>query len=89
VPDPLAITDSAVESAVDAALAAIAAAADTAALKAAKSAHAGEASPLAGLNALLRDVPADQKAAADRIREMAMSAVKQMQGGRLDRVENL
>jgi phenylalanyl-tRNA synthetase alpha chain len=56
------ISESAVAAAVEAALAAIAAARDTAALKAAKAAHAGEASPLAALNATLRDVPADQKA---------------------------
>lgn len=56
------ISESAVAAAVEAALAAIAVAGDTAQLKAAKSAHAGEASPLAALNATLRDVPADQKA---------------------------
>jgi phenylalanyl-tRNA synthetase alpha chain len=72
-----AITETAVESAVDAALAAIAAAADTAALKAAKTAHAGEASPLAGLNALLRDVPADQKAALGKLVGQARARVGQ------------
>ena len=77
MPDPLAITDSAVESAVDAALAAIAATTDLAALKAAKSAHAGEASPLAALNALLRDVPADQKAALGKLVGQARARVGQ------------
>ena len=42
--------------AVDAALAAIASAGDTAALKQVRTAHTGETSPLAQLNAELRDV---------------------------------
>ncbi|HTL40092.1 MAG TPA: phenylalanine--tRNA ligase subunit alpha [Pseudolysinimonas sp.] len=67
MPDSPAITDKAVAAAVDAALAAIAAADDSATLKAARSAHAGEHSPLAKLNATLRDVPADQKAAAGKL----------------------
>ncbi|MDX2025949.1 phenylalanine--tRNA ligase subunit alpha [Microcella sp.] len=71
------ITEAAVESAVSAALTAFAAAADTAALKAAKSAHAGEASPLAALNALLRDVPADQKAALGKLVGQARARVGQ------------
>ncbi|MFM2352840.1 MAG: phenylalanine--tRNA ligase subunit alpha [Actinomycetota bacterium] len=71
------ITEAAVESAVDAALTALAAASDTAALKAAKSAHAGEASPLAALNALLRDVPADQKAALGKLVGQARARVGQ------------
>ena len=65
--DPTPISEKAVAEAVDAALAAIADAADSAALKAARSAHAGEHSPLAQLNALLRDVPADQKAASGKL----------------------
>ena len=69
------ITESAVETAVEAALAAIAAAADTSALKLAKSAHAGDTSPLAGFNALLRDVPADQKAAAGKLVGQARARV--------------
>ncbi len=71
------ITESAVASAVESALAAIAAAADTGALKAAKSAHAGESSPLAGLNALLRDVPAEQKAALGKLVGQARARVGQ------------
>ncbi len=77
MPESPQITESAVESAVDAALSAIAAAADTAALKAAKSAHAGEASPLAALNALLRDAPADQKAALGKLVGQARARVGQ------------
>jgi phenylalanyl-tRNA synthetase alpha chain len=67
VPDTPAIAEKAVAAAVDAALAAIASAADSASLKAARTAHAGENSPLAKLNATLRDVPADQKAAAGKL----------------------
>ncbi len=77
MPDPLDISESAVDAAVDAALADVVAAADTAALKAAKSAHAGEASPLAALNALLRDVPADQKAALGKLVGQARARVGQ------------
>ncbi|WP_439564275.1 phenylalanine--tRNA ligase subunit alpha [Microcella sp.] len=77
MPDPLDISESAVNAAVDAALADVVAAADTAALKAAKSAHAGEASPLAALNALLRDVPADQKAALGKLVGQARARVGQ------------
>ncbi|HSO02198.1 MAG TPA: phenylalanine--tRNA ligase subunit alpha, partial [Gaiellaceae bacterium] len=62
---------------VAAALAAIAAAVDTAELKAAKTAHAGEASTLAGLNAQLRDVPADQKAALGKLVGQARARVGQ------------
>ncbi|GAB3278746.1 phenylalanine--tRNA ligase subunit alpha [Microbacterium lacusdiani] len=62
MPDVPEITPEAVEAAVADALAAIAAAPDTAALKAARSAHAGEGSPLAALNAQMRHVPNDRKA---------------------------
>ncbi|BDI22242.1 phenylalanine--tRNA ligase subunit alpha [Herbiconiux sp. L3-i23] len=61
------ITESAVGDAVDAALAAAAAATSLAELKAARSAHAGEASALAKLNAKMREVPSDQKAAAGKL----------------------
>ena len=71
------ITEAAVESAVDAALAALATAPDTTALKAAKTAHAGDASPLAALNALLRDVPADQRAALGKLVGQARARVGQ------------
>jgi phenylalanyl-tRNA synthetase alpha chain len=61
------ITPQAVDSAVKAALGAISAAQDSAALKAARAAHAADGSPLAKLNASMRDVPADQKAAAGKL----------------------
>ncbi|WP_307807109.1 phenylalanine--tRNA ligase subunit alpha [Naasia sp. SYSU D00057] len=61
------ISPEAVESAVDAALTAIAAATSTAELKAARSAHAGEGSPLAKLNSLLRQVPGPEKAATGKL----------------------
>ena len=61
------ISEAAVASAVDAALAAIDAAANSADLKAARIAHTGEASDLAKLNAQLRNVPADQKAALGKL----------------------
>ncbi len=77
MPDTPLISKSAVESAVEAALAAIAAAPDTAALKAARSAHAGEASTLAQLNASLRDVPNDQKAALGKLVGQARGRVTQ------------
>ena len=67
MPDTPAISETAVSAAVDAALAAISGAGDSAALKAARVAHAGERSALAQLNATLRDVPADQKAAAGKL----------------------
>ena len=77
VPEPLDITEPVVEAAVEAALAAIVAATDTGALKAAKTAHAGESSPLAALNARLRDVPADQKATAGKLVGQARARVAQ------------
>ncbi len=77
MPDTPQISESAVESAVEAALAAITAAPDTAALKAARSAHAGEASTLAQLNATLRDVPNDQKAALGKLVGQARGRVQQ------------
>ena len=61
------ITPEAVASAVDAALAAVAGAATTADLKAARSAHAGEQSPLSRLNAQLRDVAPENKAAFGKL----------------------
>jgi len=61
------ITPKAVVQAVADALGAIAEAQDSVALKAARAAHAGESSPLAKLNAGMRDVPADQKAAAGKL----------------------
>lgn len=71
------ITESAVSAAVEAALQALDAATDTVALKAAKSAHAGESSPLAQLNAQLRDVPANQKAELGKLVGQARGRVAQ------------
>jgi len=70
-------TPEAVNAVVDAALAAIAAAADTAALKAARSAHSAEGSPLAKLNARLRDVPNDKKAEFGKLVGQARGRVNQ------------
>ncbi|CAN5477654.1 phenylalanine--tRNA ligase subunit alpha [soil metagenome] len=77
MPDTPAITEKTVSAAVDAALTAIASADDSTALKAARSAHAAEHSALAQLNALLRDVPADQKAAAGKLVGEARGKVNQ------------
>ena len=74
---PTEITEPVVTAAVDAALAAIASAGDSAALKAVRSAHVGEASPLAALNALMRSVPGDQKAAAGKLVGQARARVTQ------------
>lgn len=71
------ITPEAVTAAVDEALAAIAAADDTAALKAARSAHAGEGSPLAKLNSRLRDVPNEKKAEFGKLVGQARARVNQ------------
>ncbi|MGA0568642.1 phenylalanine--tRNA ligase subunit alpha [Rathayibacter sp. KR2-224] len=77
MPEPIQITESAVQSAVDAALAAVDAAAGLAELKAARTAHAGEHSTLARLNAGLRDVPADQKASLGKLVGQARGRVNQ------------
>jgi phenylalanyl-tRNA synthetase alpha chain len=71
------ITETAVAAAVDSALAAIAAADDLAALKSVKSVHLGEASALAKLNAAMRDVAPDQKAAAGKLVGQARAAANQ------------
>ena len=63
--------------AVDAALEAVASADDTAAIKAARAAHAGEGSPLARLNARLRDVPNDRKAEFGKLMGQARGRVTQ------------
>ncbi len=75
--DPSEISEPVVSAAVDAALAAIAAANDSAALKTVRAEHTGEASPLARLNALMRSVPGDQKAAAGKLLGQARGAVAQ------------
>ncbi|MBD8584106.1 phenylalanine--tRNA ligase subunit alpha [Frigoribacterium sp. CFBP 8766] len=65
--DSVPISEEAVSAAVDAALAAVATAASVAELKAARAQHAGEASVLARMNAGLRDLPNDKKAAAGKL----------------------
>ncbi len=61
------ITQAAADAAVDAALAAFAAATTLAELKQARTTHAGESSALAALNAHMRAVPKDQKAATGKL----------------------
>ncbi|WES65782.1 phenylalanine--tRNA ligase subunit alpha [Microbacter sp. GSS18] len=76
-PTDAGITPEAVETAVADALAAIAAAGDTAELKAARSAHSAEASPLAKLNARMREVPKDKKAEFGKLVGQARASVNQ------------
>jgi phenylalanyl-tRNA synthetase alpha chain len=71
------ITEASVQSALSAALEAIAQAADSASLKAARNAFIGEGSALAALNAALKDVPNDQKAAAGKLVGQARAQVSQ------------
>ena len=75
VSEPTEISESAVSAAVDAALAAISAAGDSAALKVVRAGHVGEASALARLNALMRNVPSDQKAQAGKLVGQARGTV--------------
>ncbi|MCU1528606.1 MAG: phenylalanine--tRNA ligase subunit alpha [Frondihabitans sp.] len=75
--DTPAITDASVASAVDAALAAITAASTVAALKVARAEHIGEGSTLARMNAGLRDLPNDQKAAAGKLMGAGRGRVNQ------------
>ena len=77
VSDPTEISEEAVSAAVTAALTAISAAADSSALRAVRTEHAGDASPLARLNALMRTVPGDQKAAAGKLVGQARGRVGQ------------
>jgi len=77
VSEPTEITESAVAEAVDAALAAIAGANDSAALKAVRTEHTGEKSTLAKLNALMRSVPNEQKAAFGKLVGGARGRVNQ------------
>ena len=72
---PIAITVSSVAEATDAALASIAAATTLSELKAARAQHAGERSPLAKLNAELRNVPAEDKAASGKLVGQARARV--------------
>ncbi|MFT4234586.1 MAG: phenylalanine--tRNA ligase subunit alpha [Microbacterium sp.] len=75
--EPQEITPEGVDAAVADALAAIAAAGDTAELKAARAAHAGEGSPLAAFNALMRSVPKDRKAEFGQLIGKARGQVNQ------------
>ncbi|MFC4243137.1 phenylalanine--tRNA ligase subunit alpha [Gryllotalpicola reticulitermitis] len=75
--DTPALSPESVGAAVDAALAAIAAAADSAALKAVRHEHLAEHSLLARLNAQLRSVPNDQKAAFGKLVGGARGRVSQ------------
>ncbi|HEY5319928.1 MAG TPA: phenylalanine--tRNA ligase subunit alpha [Galbitalea sp.] len=65
--EPTVITEASVGEAVDAALFAISEVKTAADLKEVRTAHTGEASPLAKLNATLRDVANDQKAALGKL----------------------
>ncbi|NQX36716.1 phenylalanine--tRNA ligase subunit alpha [Herbiconiux sp. VKM Ac-2851] len=75
--EPIAITEQAVSDAVDAALAALATATDSAELRSVRSAHAGEGSTLATLNAQIKSLPGDQKAAAGKLVGQARARVNQ------------
>ncbi|WP_066042950.1 phenylalanine--tRNA ligase subunit alpha [Herbiconiux solani] len=75
--EPIAITEQAVNDAVDAALAALETAADSATLRAVRSEHAGENSPLAAFNAAIKSLPGDQKAAAGKLVGQARARVNQ------------
>jgi len=77
VSDPTEISEEAVTAALTAALTAISTAADSAALRVVRTEHAGDASPLARLNALMRTVPNDRKAAAGKLVGQAKSRVSQ------------
>jgi phenylalanyl-tRNA synthetase alpha chain len=71
------ITEASVAAATDAAIAAIAAATTMSELRAARSSHAGEASALAQFNASLKNVPADERAAAGKLVGQGRAAVGQ------------
>jgi phenylalanyl-tRNA synthetase alpha chain len=78
VSEPTAITESSVAAAVAAALSAIAEVQTASDLKSVRAAHTGESSPLAKLNATLRDVPNDQKAALGKLVGQARARVNQV-----------
>nr|WP_123942436.1 MULTISPECIES: phenylalanine--tRNA ligase subunit alpha [unclassified Frondihabitans] len=75
--DTPAISEDSVASAVDSALQAVQAASTVAELKAVRSDHVGEASMLARMNAGLRSLPNDQKAAAGKLMGAARGRVAQ------------
>ncbi|MES2094685.1 MAG: phenylalanine--tRNA ligase subunit alpha [Actinomycetota bacterium] len=81
-PPPPSISETTVGAAVDAALAAITAATDVAGLKQVKTEHLGESSPLAKLNATLRDVAPADKAALGKLVGQARSRVNQAYAAR-------
>jgi len=70
------ITEEAVRAAVSAALEAIGAAGDAAELRAVRSEHSGEHSPLARLNAAIKDLPGSEKAAAGKLVGQARGQVQ-------------
>ena len=74
---PVVISEQSVGSAVDAAIAAIASADDSSSLKAVRTAHLGEHSPLAQLNATLRSVVPENKAAFGKLVGQARARVNQ------------
>ncbi|RGE23740.1 phenylalanine--tRNA ligase subunit alpha [Leucobacter sp. wl10] len=70
------ISQEAADAAVAAALAAFAAAGSVAELKAARTEHAGDASAIARLNALMRAVPKDEKAATGKLMGQARGRIE-------------
>ncbi|WP_336651342.1 MULTISPECIES: phenylalanine--tRNA ligase subunit alpha [unclassified Leucobacter] len=76
------ITQPAVDAAVEAALAAFAAASSVAELKAARTEHAGEGSAIAKLNALMRQVPKEEKAATGKLMGQARGRIEGAYQGR-------
>ena len=70
------ITPEAAEAAVEAALAAFAEATSVTQLKAARTEHAGDGSPIARLNALMRQVPKDEKAATGKLMGQARGRIE-------------
>jgi len=81
VSESLSITPDNVALVVSAALSAIKESATSADLKKAKTEHTGEHSALSALNATLRDVPSDQKAAAGKMMgEAKASVLRALQG---------
>ncbi|SJN47499.1 Phenylalanyl-tRNA synthetase alpha chain [Microbacterium esteraromaticum] len=76
-PEPAEITPDAVAAAVDAALAAIAAATSTTELKAARASHVADGSPLAVLNASMRQVAPEHKATFGKLIGQGRARVNQ------------
>lgn len=74
---PESISEATVAGAVEAAQSALAAVSTFAELKVARSQHLGESSALAKLNGMLRDIPAEQRAAAGKLVGQARSGVSQ------------